>query len=203
MLLHCDRCAARKQSLKLVMMEGLNVIQYLERLHPLSNSFRAALTDILIEEHYRKHDVIYSPSHPGTRIWFVTTGHLYRYQLSDDKKVTDLYKKNSFILCCDPAHENNGYIKVLSDCSLITAEGRNLRKLLDRERDGAILERLLLVQEVSRRQKSANLIRFPLDQRVQILMADFPEFFRIASQDVICSYLNMSRESLRKSRNKF
>lgn len=63
MLLQRNRCAARKQSLKLVIMEGLNVIKYLEQLHPLSNSFRAALKEILIEEHYRKHDVIYSPSH--------------------------------------------------------------------------------------------------------------------------------------------
>ncbi len=184
-------------------MEGLNVIEYLEQLHPFSNSFRAALTEILIEEHYQKHDVIHGPSHPGTRIWFVTSGHLYRYQLSEDMKVTDLYKKNSFILCCHPAHENDGYIKVLSDCSLITTPGRTLRKLLDRERDGAILERLILMQEVSRREKSANLVRLPLNQRVQILMSDFPEIFRIAPQNVICSYLHMSRESLRKSRNKF
>lgn len=49
MLLRCNLRAARKQSLKLIMMEGLNVIEYLEQMHPFSNSFRAGLTDELVK----------------------------------------------------------------------------------------------------------------------------------------------------------
>ena len=187
--------------IKLINMENLEVIRYLEQLHRCSASFRAGLTEILIEERYRKHEVIYSPS-LVSRIWFVHSGHLYRYQLNNDMKVTGFYRKGSFILCCYPTIKSDDYIRVLSNCRLMTVDGRKLRELLDREPDGQILERLLLLKEVSQMEKTATMIRLPLDQRVRILHADIPEIFQIGSQEVICSYLHMSRESLRKLRKK-
>lgn len=146
--------------LKLIDMERLEFLKYLEQLHRLSASFRAGLTNILIEERYRKHVVIYSPS-LEPRIWFVNSGHLYRFQLNNDMRVTGFYRKGSFILCCAPPRKSDDYIRVLSDCRLMTVDGLKLRRLLDREPDGAILERLLLLQEVLHREKAATMIRLP------------------------------------------
>ena len=188
--------------LKLIMMEGLEVLKYLEQLHPFSNSFRAALLDGLIEERYRKNEVIYGPSHAETRVWFVASGYLFRYQVYHSIKIVDLYKENTFIMCCPFGKTNSDFIQVLADCRLWTVPNRKLKNLRETERDGAIVERLVLMQELLRREKSIAMVRSPLEQRVQLFLDEFPEIFRVAPLQIICSYLNMSRESLRRLRNK-
>lgn len=188
--------------LKLIMMEGLKVLKYLEQLYPFSNSFRAALLDGLIEEVYRKNEVIFGPSHSETRVWFVASGYLFRYQVNHSIKIVDLYKENTFIMCCPFGKTNSDFIQVLADCRLCTVPNRKLKNLLETERDGAIVERLVLMQELLRREKSIAMVRSPLEQRVQLFLDEFPEIFRVAPLQIICSYLNMSRESLRRLRNK-
>ena len=188
--------------LKLIMMEGLKVLKYLEQLHPFSNSFRAALLDGLVEERYRKNEVIYGPSHGETRVWFVDSGYLYRYQVNHSTKIVDLYKENMIIMCCTFGKTANDFIQVLEDCRLWTVRNRRLKNLLETERDGAIVERVVLMQELLRREKSIAMVRSPLEQRMQLFLQEFPEIFQVAPLQIICSYLNMSRESLRRLRNK-
>lgn len=183
-------------------MNSPDVLQYFDQLHPLPTRFKTALERQLVVETYRKGEVIYSPGRAATRIWYVSSGYLYRYHFERDIRITDLYAKNSLIVCCYTAEDHNDYIKVLADCTLSTIHPKKLSTLITEGFDTTTHERIILMKELARKERAAQLARLTPEERFQALMEDFPKILSVAPQQVITSYLNISRGTLSKLRSK-
>lgn len=182
-------------------MSSLEVMDFLEHYHPVSPGLRAALRPLLVVEHYKKNQVIYSPSSNSKKVWFVQSGYLCLYQIEESINISDLYKKGSVILFCFTCERADSYLKVMTDCTLTTIDYRTLVPLF---KDGLIspeMEKLMFLNEINRKILAARSAQMPGKKRLQQLLSDIPEIFMIASYDEICSYLKVSRETLRKFRN--
>jgi CRP-like cAMP-binding protein len=177
------------------------LVQNVSNITPLSEGLKHYLTENIKPVLYPKKSILLKPGQISNRMYFIDSGLLRGYYLKDGKEVTTWFMaENEFVISIlsfytqQPGYE---YIEVLEDSKLWYLSYEKVqqayRLFLEFNIIGRVLtERYYVMSEL----RSYYLRMHTAEERLQLLLQDFPTILARVKHQQVASFIGISPETL-------
>jgi len=186
-------------------MDTRPLFQLLNSIHILSPELQTAISDLLIEEHFKKKTLILKQGQVSQRIYFISEGFVRAYYDKSDETFTNWFMGQGDIIISvysffsrRPSFES---IEVLEDCTLQSISWDQLQYLYKTFPEFNINGRIITEQYYIRSEERAiDLQTLTAKQRYEKMISSYPDILQKASLGQIATYLGIKQETLSRIR---
>lgn len=184
-----------------------NLRHTLQQLTEMSSEEWNTLSSILVHRSYKKGDMVLAAGQICRGIYFVSSGVLRTYLLSDGKEVNAAFTfKHEFVHeleSLSTGEPSLRYIQALSDAEIIFINKEQLVALYDHAPVFQEMGRKILEQIAITEQKYASLFTiYSPEERYRHIIKNHPELIRQIPLKHLASYLGIARETLSRIRGR-
>jgi CRP-like cAMP-binding protein len=181
-------------------MNKNNFISYLSGIAVLSLPLKENLYELLADESYKPHQILFSSGQLENRLCFIEKGFArnYYYDQHGHDHTVKFWGPNDILLSyqgywAQPAYF---YTEMMEESEIVTLKYDDLRGLLIKFPEASVLVKTILSQFHQEENQKQKLITLSAEQRFQEMKKHNRVVFQKVSLKIIASYLNMSRETL-------
>lgn len=186
-------------------MDTAALFQTLNSITILSPGLKAAISEMLIEETFKKKSLILKQGQVAQRIYFIKQGFVRAYYDKGNATFTNWFMSSGDIVISvysffsrRPSFEN---IAALEDCTLQSVTWQQLQQLYQNFPEFNITGRLITEQYYIRSEERAiDLQTLTATQRYEKLLATYPGILQKATLGQIATYLSIKQETLSRIR---
>ena len=181
-------------------------IDYLAEIGPLSAPLAKSLINLLAEERYKPHQILFSPGQLENRLCFIESGFARNYYYSDDgdEHTVKFWRPKDILLSYQGywSQPSYYYTEILEDSVLVSLKYDDLNSLLTKFPEAVLLVKVIVNQFHKEENEKQKLITLNAGQRLREMKKQHRLAFQKAPLKMIASYLNMSRETLSRMLSK-
>ena len=185
--------------------EGL--FNVLAAYHPLSDEFKTALEKELIPLSLPKNYLLLEAPKIATHAYFLDKGFAMSYSFLNGKKVTENFWKSKQIMVAfesffdqTPSME---CIQLMRKSDVLCISYDSVQTMFELFPEAHRIYRGIMNKHYAQsRARTRNMQRLKARQRLEKLLAVFPDIEMIVSQDAIASYLGITAQSLARIKRK-
>jgi CRP-like cAMP-binding protein len=181
-------------------MSKSNFITYLSGITDLSAPLRDKLHQLLKEEHYKPHQILFAPGQSENRLCFLESGiaRNYYYDEQGEDHTVRFWMPKDILFSYQgywgqPAYF---YTELMDESALISLLYDDLRALLVAFPEASVVVKTILNLFHQKDNDKQRLIALSAGQRFQEMRKHHQSVFQKVPLRIIASYLNMSRETL-------
>lgn len=182
-------------------MQAESLFRFLSSVHPLGNEFKSALEKELILLSPPKNYVLLDPPRISEHAYFLVDGFAISYSFVKGRKVTEAFWKSGQIMVAFESFFEQipslEVIQLLEPSEVLCISYASVQRLFALYPEAQILYRIIMNRHYTHcRNRVRDLQQLSASQRLDKLIAAFPNIELIAPQDSIASYLGITAQSL-------
>lgn len=175
--------------------------------HRLSDDFKEALEQELIPLSLPKNHLLLEAPRISTHAFFLDKGFAMSYSFLNGKKVTEnFFKAGQIMVAFESFFEQTPsmeFIQLMKKSDILCISYDSVQKMFERFPEAQRIYRSIMNRHYSQsRARIRDMQRLTASQRLQKLLAAFPNIEMIVSQDAIASYLGITAQSLARIKRK-
>ena len=183
----------------------VELLHFLESIHPMSDSLKQHLAVTLKEKHLAKKDYLLKAGHVSRNICFIAKGLLRCFYIKDDLEVCSWFMKEGDVIVSvesffqqKPSYES---IQALEDCLVYYITYDELQYTYRHYSEFNFIGRVMLEKYyVLSEQRLYSMRMQTAVERYHHLLQHFPELVQRVSTTDIASYLGVRRETLSRKK---
>lgn len=188
-------------------MSAEGLFNVLAAYHPLSDDFKKALEKELIPLSLPKNHLLLEAPKISTHAYFLDKGFAMSYSFLEGKKITENFWKSGQIMMAfesfferTPSRE---FVQLMQKSEVLCISYDSMQKMFELFPEAHRIYRGIMNRHYAlSRARIRDLQRLKASQRLEKLLAAFPEIELIVSQEAIASYLGITAQSLARMKRK-
>ena len=188
-------------------MNAEGLFNVLAAYHPLSDEFKNALEKELILLSLPKNHILLEAPKIATHAFFLDKGFAMSYSFLNGKKVTeDFWKSKQIMVAFESFFEQTPSmesIQLMRKSDVLYISYDSVQKMFELFPEAQRIYRGIMNRHYAQsRTRIRDMQRMKAKQRLEKLLAGFPNIEVIVSQDAIASYLGITAQSLARIKRK-
>lgn len=188
-------------------MNAEGLFEVLAAYHPLSDAFKHALEKELIPLSLPKNHLLLEAPKIATHAFFLEEGFAMSYSFLNGRKVTEnFWKAKQIIVAFESFFEqapSMECIQLMRKSDVLCISYESVQKMFEAFPEAGQINRVIMNRHYAQsRARMRDMQRLNAMQRLEKLLATFPDIEMIVSQDAIASYLGITAQSLARIKRK-
>lgn len=183
------------------------LLNYFQRIMPLSEEEIKAIVDTVNIQHYKKGTVLLKEGEISTEVYFVLSGCVRQFYLVDgEEKTNNFFTEEQWVISMYSFGQNKPsahYLDCCMDCSLVVGNREKEENLYRRYPKLETVSRKVMEKVFAEQQEMmSSYVTDTPEQRYVKLLKSRPDLFQKIPQYQIASYIGVKPESLSRIRKR-